>query len=182
MAKLTKFKLDTIQQNNGLISVCASLYVQTSMSVNAQVSVAQASVTTLSGTTPASALWTTCRSMEGTTAWVNLHLRSCAKQKNGSQWHFCVNIVYHSLTHLDMRKSYCYRNFYSDNRTCDGELTFNMTKKMCCCSYNIGRAWNKPCEQCPVPSTGEVSHTNRLVHICGEHNELKVSFYKLMST
>uniref|UniRef100_A0A3Q3AQ17 Fibrillin 2b n=1 Tax=Kryptolebias marmoratus TaxID=37003 RepID=A0A3Q3AQ17_KRYMA len=39
--------------------------------------------------------------------------------------------------------------------TCDGELTFNMTKKMCCCSYNIGRAWNKPCEQCPLPSTGE---------------------------
>uniref|UniRef100_A0A671W6W6 Fibrillin-1 n=1 Tax=Sparus aurata TaxID=8175 RepID=A0A671W6W6_SPAAU len=52
---------------------------------------------------------------------------------------------------MDMRKSYCFRNFYSDNRTCDGELTFNMTKKMCCCSYNIGRAWNKPCEQCPVP-------------------------------
>ncbi|KAK7912579.1 hypothetical protein WMY93_012790 [Mugilogobius chulae] len=56
---------------------------------------------------------------------------------------------------MDMRKSYCYRNFYSYNRTCDGELTFNMTKKMCCCSYNIGRAWNKPCEQCPVPSTEE---------------------------
>ncbi|XP_073320826.1 fibrillin-1 isoform X2 [Pagrus major] len=56
---------------------------------------------------------------------------------------------------MDMRKSYCFRNFYSDNRTCDGELTFNMTKKMCCCSYNIGRAWNKPCEQCPVPSTDE---------------------------
>uniref|UniRef100_A0A3P9NTP2 Fibrillin-1 n=1 Tax=Poecilia reticulata TaxID=8081 RepID=A0A3P9NTP2_POERE len=56
---------------------------------------------------------------------------------------------------MDMRKSYCYRNFYSDNRTCDGELTFNMTKKMCCCSYNIGRAWNRPCEQCPVPSTGQ---------------------------
>lgn len=55
-----------------------------------------------------------------------------------------------------MRKSYCYRNFYSDNGTCDGELNFNMTKKMCCCSYNIGRAWNKPCEQCPVPSSGEV--------------------------
>uniref|UniRef100_A0A3Q4C0E7 Uncharacterized protein n=1 Tax=Mola mola TaxID=94237 RepID=A0A3Q4C0E7_MOLML len=54
---------------------------------------------------------------------------------------------------MDMRKSYCYRNFYSDNMTCDGEMTFNMTKKMCCCSYNIGRAWNKPCEQCPVPST-----------------------------
>ncbi|KAM9409241.1 fibrillin-1 isoform 1-T1 [Pholidichthys leucotaenia] len=56
---------------------------------------------------------------------------------------------------MDMRKSYCYRNFYSDNGTCDSELTFNMTKKMCCCSYNIGRAWNKPCEQCPVPSSEE---------------------------
>ncbi|XP_016332605.1 fibrillin-1, partial [Sinocyclocheilus anshuiensis] len=55
----------------------------------------------------------------------------------------------------DMRKSLCYRNYYSDNATCDGDLTFNMTKKFCCCSYNIGRAWNKPCEKCPVPSTNE---------------------------
>lgn len=55
----------------------------------------------------------------------------------------------------DMRRSLCYRNYYADNQTCDGELLFNMTKKMCCCSYNIGRAWNKPCEQCPVPSTGD---------------------------
>uniref|UniRef100_A0A3Q0T1D8 Fibrillin 1 n=1 Tax=Amphilophus citrinellus TaxID=61819 RepID=A0A3Q0T1D8_AMPCI len=60
--------------------------------------------------------------------------------------------------------SYCFRNFYSDNRTCDGELTFNMTKKMCCCSYNIGRAWNKPCEQCPVPSSGEVLYSTCAVH------------------
>ncbi|XP_018618781.2 fibrillin-1-like [Scleropages formosus] len=56
---------------------------------------------------------------------------------------------------MDMRRSLCYRNYNSDNGTCDGELAFNMTKKMCCCSYNIGRAWNKPCEQCPVPSTNE---------------------------
>ncbi|MGH0135014.1 UNVERIFIED_CONTAM: hypothetical protein FKN15_059778 [Acipenser sinensis] len=56
---------------------------------------------------------------------------------------------------MDMRRSLCYRNFHSDNGTCDGELPFNMTKKMCCCSYNIGRAWNKPCEQCPIPSTNE---------------------------
>ncbi|XP_052387608.1 fibrillin-1 isoform X2 [Carassius gibelio] len=56
---------------------------------------------------------------------------------------------------MDMRKSLCYRNYYSDNATCDGELTYNMTKKFCCCSYNIGRAWNKPCEKCPVPSTNE---------------------------
>ncbi|KAK2894364.1 hypothetical protein Q8A67_011593 [Cirrhinus molitorella] len=56
---------------------------------------------------------------------------------------------------MDMRKSLCYRNYYSDNATCDGELTFNMTKKFCCCSYNIGRAWNKPCEKCPIPSTNE---------------------------
>uniref|UniRef100_A0A8C1IP79 Fibrillin 1 n=1 Tax=Cyprinus carpio TaxID=7962 RepID=A0A8C1IP79_CYPCA len=56
---------------------------------------------------------------------------------------------------MDMRKSLCYRNYYSDNATCDGELTFNTTKKFCCCSYNIGRAWNKPCEKCPIPSTNE---------------------------
>lgn len=78
-----------------------------------------------------------------------------------------------------MRKSYCYRNFYSDNGTCDGELTFNMTKKMCCCSYNIGRAWNKPCERCPVPSTGERSDTIIPEHTCGKHTKLE--FHKLVS-
>uniref|UniRef100_A0A7N9ATH0 Fibrillin 1 n=1 Tax=Mastacembelus armatus TaxID=205130 RepID=A0A7N9ATH0_9TELE len=85
---------------------------------------------------------------------------------------------------MDMRKSYCYRNFYSDNGTCDGELTFNMTKKMCCCSYNIGRAWNKPCEQCPVPSTGEVSHkhTQMLVHRCVKSIRNFYKLFCLMST
>ncbi|XP_048339078.1 fibrillin-1-like, partial [Sphaerodactylus townsendi] len=58
---------------------------------------------------------------------------------------------------MDMRRSICYRNYHADNQTCDGELPFNMTKKMCCCSYNIGRAWNRPCEQCPIPSTDEFS-------------------------
>ncbi|KAL7980060.1 hypothetical protein Chor_001328 [Crotalus horridus] len=57
----------------------------------------------------------------------------------------------------DMRRSLCYRNYNAENQTCDGELLFNMTKKMCCCSYNIGRAWNRPCEQCPIPSTDEFS-------------------------
>ena len=73
--------------------------------------------------------------------------------------HAVMQWLFLSYWHTDIRKSYCYRNFYSYNETCDGELTYNMTKKMCCCSYNIGRAWNKPCEQCPVPSTGEVSNT-----------------------
>lgn len=49
-----------------------------------------------------------------------------------------------------MRKSVCYRNY---NDTCENELSFNMTKKMCCCSYNIGKAWNKPCEPCPTPAS-----------------------------
>lgn len=48
------------------VSHCA----QISTSVNDQASVAQASATTPLATTPASALWTTCRSTEGTTAWV----------------------------------------------------------------------------------------------------------------
>lgn len=51
-----------------------------------------------------------------------------------------------------MRKSVCYRNY---NDTCENELSFNMTKKMCCCSYNIGKAWNKPCEPCPTPASRE---------------------------
>uniref|UniRef100_A0AAZ3Q2V8 Fibrillin 2b n=1 Tax=Oncorhynchus tshawytscha TaxID=74940 RepID=A0AAZ3Q2V8_ONCTS len=53
---------------------------------------------------------------------------------------------------MDMRKSVCYRNF---NDTCENELSFNMTKKMCCCAYNVGKAWNKPCEACPTPVTSE---------------------------
>ncbi|XP_062816685.1 fibrillin-2 isoform X2 [Anolis carolinensis] len=53
---------------------------------------------------------------------------------------------------MDMRKSLCYRNY---NDTCENELSFNMTKKMCCCSYNIGKAWNKPCEPCPTPASAE---------------------------
>ncbi|KAF0042112.1 hypothetical protein F2P81_005644 [Scophthalmus maximus] len=53
---------------------------------------------------------------------------------------------------MDMRKSVCYRNF---NDTCENELSFNMTKKMCCCAYNVGKAWNKPCESCPTPATSE---------------------------
>ncbi|XP_071399443.1 fibrillin-2b [Centroberyx affinis] len=53
---------------------------------------------------------------------------------------------------MDMRKSVCYRNF---NDTCENELSFNMTKKMCCCAYNVGKAWNKPCEACPTPATSE---------------------------
>lgn len=51
-----------------------------------------------------------------------------------------------------MRKSVCYRNF---NDTCENELSFNMTKKMCCCAYNVGKAWNKPCEACPTPATSK---------------------------
>uniref|UniRef100_A0A8C3RBV6 Fibrillin 3 n=1 Tax=Cyanoderma ruficeps TaxID=181631 RepID=A0A8C3RBV6_9PASS len=58
---------------------------------------------------------------------------------------------------MDMRKSVCYRNY---NDTCENELSFNMTKKMCCCSYNIGKAWNKPCEPCPTPGNADaVGHS-----------------------
>lgn len=57
-----------------------------------------------------------------------------------------------------MRKSVCYRNF---NDTCENELSFNMTKKMCCCAYNVGKAWNKPCEACPTPATSEFQQSPR---------------------
>ncbi|XP_056393271.1 fibrillin-2 [Hyla sarda] len=52
---------------------------------------------------------------------------------------------------MDMRKSYCYRTY--NGTMCENELPFNVTKKMCCCTYNIGKAWNKPCEPCPTPGT-----------------------------
>lgn len=55
-----------------------------SMSVNDQASVGPASATTPSGTTHVYALWTICRSMEGTTAWVRRHTLACISQQNGS--------------------------------------------------------------------------------------------------
>ncbi|XP_069816785.1 fibrillin-2-like [Dendropsophus ebraccatus] len=54
-------------------------------------------------------------------------------------------------TCMDMRKSYCYRTY--NGSLCDNELPFNVTKKMCCCTYNIGKAWSKLCEPCPTPGT-----------------------------
>uniref|UniRef100_G1N7G6 Fibrillin-2 n=1 Tax=Meleagris gallopavo TaxID=9103 RepID=G1N7G6_MELGA len=58
---------------------------------------------------------------------------------------------------MDMRKSFCYRSY--NGTTCENELPFNVTKRMCCCTYNVGKAWNKPCEPCPTPGTGK--------NICG---------------
>ncbi|XP_069857979.1 LOW QUALITY PROTEIN: fibrillin-3 [Dipodomys merriami] len=53
---------------------------------------------------------------------------------------------------MDMRKSMCFRYY---NGTCRHELAFNITQKMCCCSYNIGQAWNRPCESCPTPASSD---------------------------
>lgn len=53
-----------------------------------------------------------------------------------------------------MRKSLCYRNY--NGTVCENELAFNLTRRLCCCSYNVGKAWNKPCEACPTPATGEI--------------------------
>uniref|UniRef100_A0A8C3GQS7 Fibrillin-2 n=1 Tax=Cairina moschata TaxID=8855 RepID=A0A8C3GQS7_CAIMO len=58
---------------------------------------------------------------------------------------------------MDMRKSFCYRSY--NGTSCENELPFNVTKRMCCCTYNVGKAWNKPCEPCPTPGTGK--------NICG---------------
>lgn len=54
---------------------------------------------------------------------------------------------------LDMRKSLCYRNY--NGSACEHQLNFSITHRLCCCSYNVGKAWNKPCHACPIPGTGE---------------------------
>ncbi|XP_016117435.1 fibrillin-2-like, partial [Sinocyclocheilus grahami] len=54
---------------------------------------------------------------------------------------------------MDMRKSLCYRNY--SGSTCEHQLTFNTTQRLCCCAYNVGKAWNKPCQACPSPGTGD---------------------------
>ncbi|NXD85850.1 FBN2 protein, partial [Halcyon senegalensis] len=60
---------------------------------------------------------------------------------------------------MDMRKSFCYRSY--NGTSCENELPFNVTKRMCCCTYNVGKAWNKPCEPCPTPGTAKFKN------ICG---------------
>ncbi|KAI4882658.1 hypothetical protein NFI96_001503 [Prochilodus magdalenae] len=52
---------------------------------------------------------------------------------------------------MDMRKSLCFRNY--NGTTCENELAFNITHRICCCAYNMGKAWNKPCQECPRPGT-----------------------------
>ncbi|XP_073729872.1 fibrillin-2 [Misgurnus anguillicaudatus] len=53
---------------------------------------------------------------------------------------------------MDMRKSLCYREYKSS--TCKHQLAFNTTQRLCCCAYNVGKAWSKPCQSCPIPGTG----------------------------
>lgn len=74
--------------------------------------------------------------------WTPLLAASCS----GYDWLAC-------FLYVDMRKSFCYRSY--NGTTCENELPFNVTKRMCCCTYNVGKAWNKPCEPCPTPGTGE---------------------------
>lgn len=83
---------------------------------------------------------------------------------NGSTNHFlsvwsCLPPTWETFPHTlvlhptaDMRKSACFRHY---NGTCGNELPFNVTRKACCCSYNIGQAWNRPCEACPAPASRE---------------------------
>ncbi|XP_056680679.1 fibrillin-2 isoform X2 [Monodelphis domestica] len=54
---------------------------------------------------------------------------------------------------MDMKKSFCYRNY--NKTTGENELPFNVAKRMCCCTYNVGKAWNKPCEPNPTPGAVE---------------------------
>ncbi|XP_033615292.1 fibrillin-3 [Fukomys damarensis] len=51
---------------------------------------------------------------------------------------------------MDVRKSLCFRHY---NGTCGDKLAFNVTRKTCCCAYNVGQAWNRPCEACPAPAS-----------------------------
>nr|XP_023420605.1 fibrillin-3 [Cavia porcellus] len=53
---------------------------------------------------------------------------------------------------MDMRKSSCFRRY---NGTCGNELAFTVTRKLCCCAYNVGQAWNRPCEACPRPASSD---------------------------
>lgn len=73
-------------------------------------------------------------------------------------WLLCNLILF---SRLDMRKSFCYRSY--NGTSCENELPFNVTKRMCCCTYNVGKAWNKPCEPCPTPGTGKAYYNRPIL-------------------
>lgn len=88
-------------------------------------------------------------------------------------WLLCNLIIFSCL---DMRKSYCYRSY--NGTSCENELPFNVTKRMCCCTYNVGKAWNKPCEPCPTPGTGKAycNHPILLLSLLIYSFDLKLHF------
>lgn len=106
------------------------------MSVNDQASAAQACATTPSGTTPVSALWTTCRSMEGTTAWVGLHMHyhDVINQLNGGDMQSCSDFFFLIDTQTWGRA------------TATG--TFTLTTKLVMESWPI--TWLKRCAAAPT--------------------------------
>lgn len=88
-------------------------------------------------------------------------------------WLVCNLILF---LRLDMRKSFCYRSY--NGTSCENELPFNVTKRMCCCTYNVGKAWNKPCEPCPTPGAGKAYYNNPilLLSLLIYSFELKLTF------
>lgn len=52
----------------------------------------------------------------------------------------------------DMRKSMGFRHSHG---TCGNTLNISVTRRMCCCSYSMGQAWNRPCVACPTPANCE---------------------------
>ncbi|KAL1266091.1 hypothetical protein QQF64_001766, partial [Cirrhinus molitorella] len=69
---------------------------------------------------------------------------------------------------MDMRKSLCYRKY--SGGTCEHQLNFNTTQRLCCCAYNVGKAWNKPCQACPIPGTGDYRS------LCGSVTGFRIDF------
>ncbi|XP_067253271.1 fibrillin-2 [Chanodichthys erythropterus] len=69
---------------------------------------------------------------------------------------------------IDMRKRLCYRNY--SGSTCEHQLKFNTTQRLCCCAYNVGKAWNKPCQACPSPGTGDYRS------LCGSVTGFRIDF------
>nr|XP_039274602.1 fibrillin-2-like isoform X1 [Styela clava] len=54
----------------------------------------------------------------------------------------------------DEREAFCYRYYNESSFQCTEQLPFNVTKKLCCCTGQIGQGWNNPCEVCPIPGDG----------------------------
>lgn len=135
-----------VKLNVWLMHMFSFVWMQILMNVKIQEFVVQASATTPSEITPASALPTTCPSMEGTTAWVSLNtsLTDCTERQN-------ITVMQKQLSDCNL---YAYAQTWGRATATE---TFTWTMGHAMGSWPL--TWPKKCAA--APTTSVVHGTNR---------------------